>query len=59
MTRAFDLTADPDELRELLDVTARSIFTYVDETIEGIQAQIDWSASSPAARTPTDWRRST
>ena len=29
MTRAFDLTSDPDELRELLDVTARSIFTYV------------------------------
>ena len=41
MTRAFDLTSDPDELRELLDVTARSIFTYVDETIEGIQAQIE------------------
>lgn len=41
MTRAFDLTSDPDELRELLDVTARSIFTFVDETIAGIEVQIE------------------
>ena len=33
MAIAFELTSDPDELRELLDVTARSIFTFVDETI--------------------------
>jgi DNA-binding PucR family transcriptional regulator len=41
MERAFGLTDDPDELRELLDVTARSIFTFVDETVEGIQELID------------------
>jgi DNA-binding PucR family transcriptional regulator len=41
MERAFGLTDDPDQLRELLDVTARSIFTFVDETVEGIQDLID------------------
>lgn len=40
MAVAFALTSDPDELREMLDVTARSIFAFVDETIGGIQAQI-------------------
>ncbi len=40
MERAFELTADREVLRELLDVTARSIFTFVDETIAGILAQI-------------------
>jgi DNA-binding PucR family transcriptional regulator len=41
MTVAFQLTSDPDELRELLDVTARSIFTFVDETLAGITEQIE------------------
>src|SRR4051794_6679356 len=41
MTLAFSLTDDPDELRELLDVTSRSIFAFVDETVEGIQELID------------------
>lgn len=41
MAMAFELTADPAELRELLDVTARSIFTFVDETIAGIVAQME------------------
>ena len=41
MDVAFTLTADPDELRELLDVTSRSIFAFVDETIAGITAQIE------------------
>jgi DNA-binding PucR family transcriptional regulator len=41
MTLAFELTSDPDELRELLDVTARSIFTFVDETLAGIAEQIE------------------
>jgi DNA-binding PucR family transcriptional regulator len=41
MTLAFSLTEDPGELRELLDVTARSIFAFVDETVEGIQELID------------------
>ena len=41
MTLAFELTSDPDELREVLDVTARSIFTFVDETLAGIAEQIE------------------
>jgi DNA-binding PucR family transcriptional regulator len=41
MALAFELTSDPAELRELLDVTARSIFTFVDATIAGITAQIE------------------
>jgi DNA-binding PucR family transcriptional regulator len=41
MSLAFSLTDDPAELRELLDVTARSIFAFVDETVEGIQELID------------------
>jgi DNA-binding PucR family transcriptional regulator len=41
MAAAFDLTADPEELHELLDVGARSMFTFVDETLAGINAAID------------------
>jgi DNA-binding PucR family transcriptional regulator len=41
MTRAFTLTADPEELRELLEVTSRSIFAFVDETVAGIQELIE------------------
>ncbi len=41
MNLAFELTSDPQELRELLDVTARSIFTFVDETVSGIAQQIE------------------
>jgi DNA-binding PucR family transcriptional regulator len=41
MTLAFELTSDPEELRELLDVTARSIFAFVDETLAGISEQIE------------------
>ena len=41
MAVAFELTSDPEELRELLDVSARSIFTFVEETLAGINAQVD------------------
>ena len=41
MGLAFTLTADPGELGELLDVSARSIFTFVDETIAGIAAHME------------------
>jgi DNA-binding PucR family transcriptional regulator len=40
MATAFTLTSDPDELSELLDVTANSIFTYVDATIAAIGEQV-------------------
>lgn len=41
MAVAFEATSDPDELRELLDVSARSIFAYVDETLAAIIEAIE------------------
>jgi DNA-binding PucR family transcriptional regulator len=41
MALAFTLTDDPQELRELLDVTARSIFAFVDETVAGLEEMIE------------------
>ncbi|MDP9384700.1 MAG: PucR family transcriptional regulator, partial [Actinomycetota bacterium] len=40
MAAAFTLTSDPAELAELLDVTAQSIFGFVDATLTGIAAEI-------------------
>jgi DNA-binding PucR family transcriptional regulator len=40
MAIVFELTSDPDELRELLDISARSISLYVDATIAEISAQM-------------------
>lgn len=37
---AFGLTSDADELRELLDITARSISSFIDETIAAISERI-------------------
>ena len=41
MQIAFELTSDPDELREMLDVSARSIATFIDATIGGIYRQME------------------
>ena len=41
MDIAFELTADPAELHELLDVCSRSIGFFIDATLTGIAAQID------------------
>ena len=41
MSLAFQLTSDPAELRELLDVSARSIFTFVDATLAELGVQIE------------------
>jgi DNA-binding PucR family transcriptional regulator len=41
MALAFELTSDPAELRELLAVTARSIFTFVDATLAAISRQME------------------
>lgn len=38
---AFDATDDVEVLRELLDVTSRSIFTFIDDTLAGIEERID------------------
>ncbi|WNG20373.1 PucR family transcriptional regulator [Cystobacter fuscus] len=40
MSIAFELTSDPDELRELLDLSARSISSFIDATITGISTQM-------------------
>jgi len=41
MQIAFALTSDPPELYELLDVSSRSISTFIDATLAGISAQIE------------------
>jgi DNA-binding PucR family transcriptional regulator len=41
MEIAFELTSDPGELHELLDVCSRSISAFIDGTLAGIAAQID------------------
>lgn len=38
---AFELTSDPAELHEMLDVCSRSVSAFVDATLAGIAAQID------------------
>lgn len=37
---AFDLTSDPDELRQLLELPFRSASDFVDDTVAGITAQM-------------------
>lgn len=41
MEIAFELTSDPAELHEMLDVCSQSISAFVDATLAGIAAQID------------------
>jgi DNA-binding PucR family transcriptional regulator len=40
MSIAFELTSDPQDLRELLEVSARSLFSFIDDTNAAIAAQI-------------------
>lgn len=41
MQIVFGLTSDPEELREVLDVSARSMSSFVDSTIAGIYRQVE------------------
>ena len=41
MDLGFELTSDADELREFLDVSSRSIFSYVDTVIAAVAEQIE------------------
>ncbi|MEW2479040.1 PucR family transcriptional regulator [Mycobacterium sp. NPDC049093] len=41
MEIAFELTSDPGELHEMLDVCSQSISAFVDATLAGIAAEID------------------
>jgi DNA-binding PucR family transcriptional regulator len=56
MQIAFELTADPDELRELLDVSARSIESFVDATIAGIYTQMQAEREELTAGTHAERR---
>jgi DNA-binding PucR family transcriptional regulator len=40
MAIAFDLTPDAGELRELLDVSARSLYSFIDDTNAAVAAQM-------------------
>lgn len=41
MEIAFDLTSDPAELREVLRICSLSISTFIEATLQGIEAQIE------------------
>ncbi|WP_308257710.1 PucR family transcriptional regulator [Pseudonocardia lacus] len=56
MSVAFTLTSDPDELRELLDVSSRSIAELVDATVAAISAQMRAERDALARGTPADRR---
>jgi DNA-binding PucR family transcriptional regulator len=51
---AFELDADPDELHEMLDVSARSIFTFVDETLAGIHDAMERERAQLISRTHSE-----
>jgi len=40
MEIVFELTSDPQELRELLDISSRSITSFIDATVAGVSAQM-------------------
>lgn len=54
MATAFDLASDAEVLREMLDLTSRSIFTFVDETLAGIQQAMEAERAQLVSRTPTE-----
>jgi DNA-binding PucR family transcriptional regulator len=54
MQTAFRLCSDPDTLREMLDVTSRSIFTFVDDTLAAIHAAMEQERAQLGSRTPTE-----
>ena len=54
MQTAFRLSTDPDTLREMLDVTARSIFTFVDDTLATIHAAMEQERAQLGSRTHTE-----
>ena len=56
MQVAFELTSDTQELRELLDLSARSIASFVDATIAGIFTQMEVERSELAGGTHAERR---
>ncbi|MCD2514549.1 PucR family transcriptional regulator [Comamonas endophytica] len=56
MDIAFGLTAEPAELRELLDLSSRSIRAFMDANLDGIAAFIKAEQEGWARGTPVDRR---
>jgi DNA-binding PucR family transcriptional regulator len=54
MGMAFELGAEPALLREMLDVSARSIFTFVDETLAGIHEAMERERAQLISRTHSE-----
>jgi DNA-binding PucR family transcriptional regulator len=54
METAFSLCSEPDRLREMLDITAHSIFTFVDDTLATIQAAMERERAQLGSRTHTE-----
>ncbi|HWD65304.1 MAG TPA: helix-turn-helix domain-containing protein [Solirubrobacteraceae bacterium] len=54
METAFTLCADPAVLGEMLDITARSIFAFVDDTLAAIHAAMDAERAQLVSRTHTE-----
>jgi DNA-binding PucR family transcriptional regulator len=54
MQTAFSLSSDPLVLSEMLDLTARSIFTFVDDTLAAIRAAMDEERAQLVSRTHTE-----
>ena len=56
MEIAFELTKDPDQLHELLDVTALSIATFIEDTIAAVTATIQGERDDLTAGTHAERR---
>lgn len=56
MAIAFGLTLDPAELRELLDVSSRSIWAFMDANMNGIAAFMKAEQEARARSAPVDRR---
>ena len=56
MEIAFDLTSEPQELRELLDVTALSIATFIEDTITAVTGTIQGERDDLTAGTHAERR---
>ncbi len=54
MNAALSLGADQEELREMLDLTARTTFAFVDETIAGLEERIAHERELLAHRTHSE-----
>lgn len=54
MRTAFTLATDRGQLREMLEISARSIFTFVDDTLAKIHAEMERERAQLAGRTHTE-----